>query len=65
MISATAPILLSVADVARMLSVSVRYVWRLRDSGNLPAPIYLGRTVRWRKAALESWLSECSTTRPR
>ena len=63
MISATAPILLSVADVARMLSVSVRHVWRLRDSGNLPAPIYLGRTVRWRKAALEAWLSECSTTR--
>ena len=63
--STAEPVLLSVADVARMLSVSVRHVWRLRDSGDLPAPIYLGRTVRWRKAALDRWIAECSTTRPR
>lgn len=56
------PVLLSAAAVARMLSVSVRHVWRLRDAGDLPCPIRLGRLVRWRKAAIERWLAESQGT---
>lgn len=41
--------LLRAADLARLLSVDVRSVWRLLAAGVLPAPIRLGaRTVRWK-----------------
>ena len=57
------PVLLSSNDLARMLSVSVRHVWQLRDAGELPAPIRLGKLIRWRKAAIERWLAESETSR--
>lgn len=49
--------LLKAADVARLLRVSVRQVWRLVASGALPEPVKLAaRTVRWREADLAAWL---------
>lgn len=56
------PVLLSAADLARMLSVSVRHVWRLRDAGDLPCPMRLGKLIRWRKATIERWLAESQET---
>jgi prophage regulatory protein len=35
-------------QVARMLGVSVRQVWRLHTTGRLPRNIRLGNCVRWR-----------------
>lgn len=49
---------LSAAGLARLLDCSVRHVWRLRDSGHLPAPVKLGRLVRWRRAAVDLFLQE-------
>lgn len=57
------PVLLSATELARMLAISVRHVWRLRDAGDLPAPIKLGKLIRWRKAAIERWLVESAETR--
>ena len=57
------PLLLSAADLAHLLSIGTRTVWRLRDAGDLPAPIRLGKLIRWRKAAIERWLAESETTR--
>ena len=57
------PVLLSATELARMLAISVRHVWRLRDAGNLPAPIKLGKLIRWRKAAIERGLVESTETR--
>ena len=51
-------ILMSAADLAAMLGISVRHVWRLRDAGELPKPIKLGSLVRWHKAAIDRWLAE-------
>lgn len=34
-------------DLAKLLQVSVRNVWRLRSAGRLPAPIRIARVVRW------------------
>ena len=48
------PLLLSAAELAELLGVSARHVWRLRDAGELPAPIRLGRLVRWRRSTVES-----------
>jgi excisionase family DNA binding protein len=42
--------------VAALLKVSPRTVYRLNDGGQLPAPIRLGKTKRWRVTELEAWL---------
>jgi predicted DNA-binding transcriptional regulator AlpA len=35
-------------DVAAALNISVRLVWKLAASGDLPVPMRLGRATRWR-----------------
>ena len=47
----------SVATVAEMLRCSTRHVYRLSDSGRMPAPIKLGVLVRWRRDELVSWIA--------
>ena len=47
---------LSVAEVAELLNVSTRHIWKLHATGRLPAPIRLGRSVRWRADELRAWL---------
>jgi excisionase family DNA binding protein len=48
--------LVAVGEVARRLSISIRQTWKLVAAGKLPAPIRLGRSVRWRAAELDSWI---------
>ncbi|QDU23583.1 helix-turn-helix transcriptional regulator [Urbifossiella limnaea] len=55
--------LLSVDDVAALLGVSPRTVWRLRDGGHLPPPVRVGSLVRWRRATLLMWLDEATEPR--
>jgi len=44
---------LTVEDVAAMLSVSVRTVWRLAESGGIPAPKrFSRRIIRWNRKEL-------------
>ena len=51
-----APVLCTdVRGVARMLNVSVRSVYRMSDAGNLPAPLTLGGSKRWRIAEIDAW----------
>lgn len=40
--------LLRVRDVADLLALSPRTVWRMATTGDLPAPIRLGGSTRWR-----------------
>jgi predicted DNA-binding transcriptional regulator AlpA len=42
--------LLTVKGVAGALKVSARQVWKLNSMERLPAPVRLGRSVRWRAA---------------
>lgn len=42
--------------IAKMLGVSPRMVWRLRDSGGIPKPVIIGRLVRWRTEEIEEWI---------
>jgi excisionase family DNA binding protein len=55
--------LLDVRSVAGLLGCSTRHVFRLADTGKLPAPIRIGRLVRWRRADLDTWLASCPTRR--
>lgn len=52
--------LLSVKEVAALLCMSVRSVWRFASSGQLPAPIRIGggRCVRWRLSDLTTLIAK-------
>jgi excisionase family DNA binding protein len=50
--------LLSVEEVAELLGVSKRSVFRLADIQKLPAAIRLGRSVRWDRFQLEKWIAD-------
>lgn len=43
--------------VARMLSVSIRQVWRLNTIGRLPKPLRLGNCVRWRVDEIRAFVA--------
>ena len=49
--------LICAESLARMLDVSVRTLWRLRNSGKLPLPIKLGGSVRWRTSEILAWVA--------
>jgi len=52
-----ASLLLSAAQLAKELSISTRTISRLASSGKLPKPIAIGRSVRWRRDDIVSWLA--------
>jgi len=49
-------LLLSVKDVAKLLGISPRQLYRLHSAGKIPLPIRtLGRPL-WNRKELESWI---------
>jgi len=52
------PILLTVRDVAFLLRLGERTVWRLCSIGELPAPISVGRSKRWTRRIIEKYVAE-------
>jgi excisionase family DNA binding protein len=48
--------LLDVQAVAEMLGCSTRHVYRLSDSGRMPAPVKLGALRRWSFVAIREWI---------
>lgn len=51
--------LLSVSEMAKLLRVSPRTVWRLSTMGTIPKPVRLTtKLVRWRKVDLEDYLAD-------
>lgn len=49
--------LLTVPDVAAMCSLSTKTIGRLTDRRAMPAPIRLGRSVRYSADEIESWIA--------
>ena len=45
--------LLTVNDVASMLNISTRTVWRMRSAGEMPEVVNIGTSVRWRREDIE------------
>lgn len=43
------PLLLTAAQVAQLLQLSLRTLWRLRSGHKLPSSVKQGATVRWRR----------------
>jgi excisionase family DNA binding protein len=50
------PLLITVDQVAKLLSVSIRTVWRLKSAGKLPKPVEVGGSVRWNIEAVKQWI---------
>jgi excisionase family DNA binding protein len=48
--------LITVKEVSEMLGISERTIYRLSDAGDMPSPVKLGSSVRWRRKELESWI---------
>ncbi len=48
--------LLNVNQLAEALGISVRSVWRGFDSGLLPRPVRLGKSVRLSADVLAAWI---------
>lgn len=50
------PLLIDVDEVARLLSLGVRTVWKLSaEDGAFPRPVKIGGATRWHRSAVEAW----------
>jgi excisionase family DNA binding protein len=57
---------ISAKQLAVLLGMSTRTVRRLVSAGRLPAPVRIGRSVRWRSADTSEWLAAgCGRTKER
>lgn len=52
--AARLPHMIDVREVAAILSISTRSVWRLVASRKFPQPIRFGRSARWRLTDVEA-----------
>ncbi len=52
------PLLVTAAEVAHLLNVSTRTLWRQLSAGQVPQPVRFGGTVRWRIDELKKWIAE-------
>jgi excisionase family DNA binding protein len=48
--------LVSVQTLASRLGCSEKHVRRLATSGRMPAPVLVGRLLRWDADAVDSWI---------
>ena len=49
--------LLCVDEVADFIGISTRQAWRHDRAGKLPAPVRIGRSVRWRNSEIQAWIA--------
>ena len=49
--------LISAEELANLLGVSKRHVWRLLSRGDLIEPIKIGSTTRWPLDAVREWIA--------
>ena len=58
--------LMTVREVAAILKLHPRSVWRMAATGAIPGPIRLAeKTVRWRRVDLEEYLANLAEERVR
>ena len=49
-------VLLTADELAELLQISPRSIWRLLSKGELLPPIRFGGTTRWRVQDVEEWI---------
>lgn len=50
------PELLTIRELAAILKVSQRSIWRLVASGQLVGPLRVGGSIRWRYDTIREWI---------
>lgn len=50
-------ILATASDIARMMRISTRSLWRLRSGGQMPEPLRIGGAIRWRLDEIKQWIA--------
>lgn len=59
-------VLLDVKEVAALLGISDRTIWRMADAGQMPRPLSISRLRRWRRSDLMEWIDNgCKSCRER
>jgi predicted DNA-binding transcriptional regulator AlpA len=51
------PLLIRANELAGILNVSRRTLWRLKSAGALPRPMRLGAAIRWRFEEIKQWIA--------
>ena len=51
------PFLITVNELAHLLGISARTVWRLLSSGEMVEPVRFGKNVRWRLEEVRQWIA--------
>ena len=49
------PMAISARELADLLGISMRQVWRLNSAGKLPRPVRIGGSVRWKRQEIMDW----------
>jgi excisionase family DNA binding protein len=49
--------MIKVKDVAEKIKVNRSTVYKLLSAGKIPSPVKIGRSVRWRLAEINAWIS--------
>ncbi len=49
--------LLTLSDLAKKLAVSAEHVRRMRSTDRIPAPVRLGRVMRWDEQVIDEWIA--------
>jgi predicted DNA-binding transcriptional regulator AlpA len=57
--------LIDIKRVAELLSVSTGTVWALISTEDIPQPLHIGRSTRWRENEILAWIEEGCPTRER
>lgn len=55
--------LFSAKELAKMLSLSKRQIFRLNSCGKLPTPIRISGAVRWSAKEISAWLAASAPDR--
>ncbi len=50
------PVLIDAEKLARMMDVSERTLWRWVSRGDVPRPVRIGGSTRWRLAEITEWI---------
>jgi excisionase family DNA binding protein len=57
------PLLVTAVELARLLKISTRTLWRQLSAGKIPKPVRFGGTVRWRLEEIHKWITDgCQAT---
>lgn len=59
----TSPALLAFELVSNYVSMGRSRVYALIDEGKFPPPIKIGRSSRWLKSEIDSWITEQASAR--